>query len=123
MASEITVNASLVYEDTEDVAASLANTDDIINVTTKKPVRNRQTITTSEVAINLGGIASLGWMMFKNLDATNYIEIKTGTGGTVIGKMLAGESYGPVRCGSGITAPFAQANTASCDMEVLICAT
>jgi hypothetical protein len=123
MASEITLNASLVYEDAQDMAASCANTNDIITVTTKKVVRNRQTITTSEVAINLGGVASLGWMMFKNLDETNYIEIKTGTGGTVIGKMLAGESYGPVRCGSGITAPYAQANTASCDMEVMICAT
>jgi hypothetical protein len=123
MANEITVNGSLVYEDSEDMAASMSQLNDIINVTTKKPFRNRQTITTSEVAINLGGVASLGWMMFKNLDETNYIEIKTGTGGTVIGKMLAGESYGPVRCGSGITAPYAIANTASCDMEVMICAT
>jgi hypothetical protein len=123
MASELTVNASLVYEDSEDVSASCVQLNDIINVTTKKPVKNRQTITTSEVAINLGGVASLGWMMFKNLDETNYIEIKTGTGGTIIGKMLAGESYGPVRCGSGITAPYAIATGGSCEMESLICAT
>lgn len=123
MANELTVNASLAYEDADDVTASIVNTDDLITVTTLKPSKHRQTITTSEVAINLGGISSIGWLMFKNLDPTNYIEIKTGTGGTIIGKMLAGESYGPVRCGSGITAPFAIANTASCEMEILICAT
>lgn len=123
MANEITVNGSIAYEDAEGVTQSIAQVDDVINVTTKKPYKNRQTITTSEVAINLGGVASLGWVMFKNLDETNYIEIKTGTGGTIIGKMLAGESYGPVRLGSGITAPYAIANSSSCDMEVMICAT
>ena len=122
MANEILINASLVYEDAEGVTASISNVDDTITVTTKKPVTNRQTITTSEVAINLGGLASIGWVMFKNLDTTNYIEIKTATGGTIIGKMLAGESYGPVRMGSGVTAPFAIANTASCEMEIMMCA-
>ena len=102
--------------------ASIANTDDLVTVTTRKPIKHRQTITTSEVAINLGGLASIGWMMFRNLDPTNYIEIKTATAGTIIGKMLPGESYGPVRCGSGVTAPFAIANTASCEMEILLCA-
>lgn len=122
MANEITINASLVYEDSEGATASLSVTDKLVTVTTKKPIYHRQSITTSEVAINLGGLASIGWVMFKNLDATNYIEIKTGTGGTVIGKMFPGEIYGPVRIGSGITAPFAIANTAACEMEIMMCA-
>lgn len=122
MANELTINASMEYLDSEEVSASLSVVDKLVTVTTKKPIRNRQTITTSEVAINLGGLASIGWVMFKNLDSTNYIEIKTGTAGTIIGKMLAGETYGPVRIGSGITAPFAIANTASCDMEIMMCA-
>jgi len=122
MASEITVNASLVYEDAEGSAGSLSNSDDIISVTTKKIARHRQAIATSDTVINLGGISSMGWFMLKNLDTVNYVEIKTASSGTIIGKMLPGETYGPVRIGSGVTAPAAIANSASCDIDVLICA-
>ncbi len=118
MANEITINASMVYEDAEGANASISVVDKLVTVTTKKPVYLRQTITTSEVAINLGGLASVGYVMFKNLDSTNYIEVKVGTAGAICGKMFPGETYGPCRLGSGMQAPFAIANTASCEMEI-----
>jgi hypothetical protein len=121
MANELTVNASLAYEDSEGSDVSLAVADDLVNVSTKKFIKAKQNIGTTEEAIGLGEVTSLGWAMFKNCDATNYIEIKTGTGGTVIMKLLAGECA-MFRFGSGITAPYAIANVA-CQMEYLIVST
>ena len=93
------------------------------DVSVKVLANHQQSIATSETAIDLGGVATMGWVMFFNRDATNYIEIKTAASGTIIGKMLAGESYGPVRIGSGVTAPVAIANTSACLMDVLILST
>lgn len=99
---------------------SLIVEDLTINVTTKIVTRLKQSVGTSEESIKLGEVATPGFVMLVNLDATNYIEVKTGTGGTVVGKMFPGECYGPVRLGSGMTAPFVIANTGACQMEVLV---
>jgi len=119
MANEIAIDATIRYEDSEGTELSLQNVDSI-TLTTKLVHRTKQNVGTSEEALKLGDVSSLGWLMLKNLDETNYIEVKTGTGGTVIGKMLAGESFGPIRVGSGVTAPYVVANTAACQMEIFL---
>lgn len=77
-------------------------------------------VLTSETVIGLGALsAPLGLAWFHNLDAVNYLEIKTAASGTVILKLLAGEAC-VVRLGSGLSAPVAIANTAACLLEYLI---
>lgn len=121
MASEITLNATLAYSDSEDTDVSLDISDKSVTVTTKIVARLKQNIGITEEAIKLGEVSSLGFCMFINRDLTNFINIKHATSGTIIGKMLPGESYGPVRFGSGVTAPYAIADTAPCQMDILIC--
>lgn len=123
MANEAYIMASLSYLDSEGTKVQLDVPIKAANVATKVLACHKQSIATSETTIDLGAVTSMGWVLFVNRDATNYIEIKTAAGGTIIGKMLTGEPYGPVRMGSGVTAPVAIANTAACRMDILILST
>lgn len=80
-----------------------------------------QTVGTSEEALNLGEVAgtTLGWAWFKNLDATNFVSIKTATSGTIFAKLKAGEAC-MFRFGSGVTAPYVIADTASVRLEYTV---
>ena len=123
MASEISLSGLLAYKDA--LGTSLALQTPIS--TTDSPaslnaIQQKQLVTTSAVALNLGSLASLGWFMIINRDLTNYVTVLNATGGKVIGKILPGKSYGPVYAGSDVTAPFVQANVASCEIEILACA-
>lgn len=119
MANELTINASLVYSDTEGTKAALSLVDKVVNVTTKLVAGIKQNVGTSEEALKLGDLSSLGFVLLINRDLTNYIELKTATSGTVIAKMFPGECC-MFRFGSGITAPFVVANTATCQMDILL---
>ena len=123
MANELTLNGSLAYEDSEDADELLSVVDKVVNVTTKKYVKAKQSIGTSEEAIGLGELsAPLGWALFINRDTTNYLEIRSGSGASndVI-RLNAGE-FALFRFGSDVTAPYAIANTAACVLEYMIVA-
>lgn len=122
MSNEITLNASLAYADSESADELLRIVDKLANISTKKYVKAKQSIGTSEEAIGLGEVTSLGWALFVNRDSTNFISLKTATGGTIFAKLLAGE-FAMFRFGSGVTAPYAIADTAACQMEYLILST
>lgn len=99
---------------------------DTFTVTGTNSVHQRQTIPTdaSGTAISLGvggtgGIATLGYGIFVNRDATNYIELMTAVSGTKIAKLFPGE-VAMFRFGSGVTAPAAIANSTACLLEYLI---
>lgn len=122
MADEITVDAKIKYDDGSfDEALELVVAALKIDITTKKCLKHRMTVTTAELALPLGNLTTIGWAFCLNLDTVNFIEIRTGTGGTKIVKMLAGEPA-LFRFGSGISAPFVIADTANCDMAYLLCA-
>lgn len=124
MASEITVNATLQYSDSEGTSDSCQITALIASVVTKTFAKHKQAVGfAAAAAVNLGTVTAPGWFMLKNLDATNYITVYAASAGTVVGKMLPGESYGPVRLGSGMQAPYVQAAVAACQMEVLVVST
>ncbi len=91
-----------------------------VSISTEKWVKGKLTVTTGEVAIPLGGVSSPGYGMFKNLDVTNFLEIRVSTGGAKSIKLGPGQSSGPVRLGSGSAVPYAIADTASCEMAYLI---
>lgn len=124
MALEVTISASIAFDDglrtgSLDVESRLLTSAD------PQFASIIQEIGTSEEVINLGGLASLGAFMLKNLDPTNFINIKTGSGGTIIAKLKPdtnGDGKGGVLlmdcAGSGLTAPWAIADTAECRMAI-----
>lgn len=123
MANEITASGTLQYEDSEDTDANLQTLDLAVTVATKRITRLKQAVGfAAEEALVLGDVTAPGWVMLKNLDATNYITVKTGTGGTVFAKLLAGE-FCLLRLGSGAQVPYVQSDTAACQLDVLICST
>jgi hypothetical protein len=78
------------------------------------------TVGTSEEALKLPEQAgTLGYCFLHNLDATNYVQVRTATSGTAFIKMLAGE-FCLFRFGSGVTAPYIIANSAACKVRVVI---
>lgn len=67
-------------------------------------------------ALNVADVGTAGWAWFLNTDTTNYVEIGFDTTGTfrVFLKLFPGEF---AICPLGTSAPYAQANTASVDLE------
>ena len=120
MANELTLTGSLSYADADGMVDSIALLAFKASIAAKKMIHNRITVLITEVAIPLGSVVNLGWALFKNLDPTNYIELRVATGGIKDIRIPPLTSVGPYYFGSGVTAPFAIANSASCDMEYLI---
>ena len=75
-----------------------------------------QTIGTAAEALVMGDVTTSGFSWFRNTDATNFVEIGTGTGTSfaVFIKLKAGEA---AVCRLGTNAPTAKANTASINLQ------
>lgn len=129
MADEITIDATLSYSDSEKTSDALQLVDGDFSATTKLIAHLKQSIATSETAIKLGAVSALGYAMFKNLDPTNYIDLKVATSGAIFARLdpdVDGDGHGGIallKMGSGAQVPYAIANTAACQMEVLIIST
>lgn len=122
MANELTLNATIQYSDATGTIDQLQAGPNLqVTVTTTIIARLKQSVGfASAAALNLGNVASLGWVMIKNLDPTNSVNILTGTGGIVFATLKPGE-FCMFRFGSGVTAPFVQALVAACVIDVLLC--
>lgn len=121
MADEITVNGSVAYSDVDGTEFTMSIEDFVASIATKKFVHAKVSVGTSEEAIPLGEVVSLGWAMFKNWDATNYVEVRAATGAANdIIKIPPLGSAGPFHFGSDVTAPFWVANTGACLCEYAI---
>ena len=86
-------------------------------------VANKQTIGfAAHEALVLGEVASPGLAWFKNLDATNYVEIGYDTAGTFRPgiKLLAGDPPMQFRFSAAAAAPYAQANTGAAKLAYII---
>lgn len=117
MANELTVTMSLSYArgNFAALARSLAALG--VSVSSDPIICDVLAVTTAEIAIPLGGVTvGSTWAWFRNLDPTNFIEIRVSTGGTKFCKLKPGEAA-LLRLGSGITAPFAIADTATASLE------
>ena len=75
--------------------------------------------TATHEAIPLGDVSTARWSRFKNLDATNFVQVGTDASGTFVPfvKLLAGEACVVPMATS---APYAQADTAAVNLEYLI---
>jgi hypothetical protein len=83
-------------------------------------IRATQQITHDGRRIGLGWIGTLGWVMLVNRDPTNYVEVKTATSGTIFARLEPAGGFCLFKCGSGVTAPYAIANTAACVIEKFV---
>lgn len=119
MANEITHSSSLSFLKDGVSGNTMAVARSQYTVTGYRYFRQVQSVTTSEAALQLGSLASLGWCFMKNLDATNFVQVKTATAGALMLKLKAGESA-VFRFGSGVTAPFIIADTGTCKVEYMI---
>jgi hypothetical protein len=119
MANELTISGSLTWNEDESLLAVEAL---LVSMTGTRYFGGIQSIGITEEAIQLGELSgnTLGWALFINLDSTNYLELRSGTGASNdIIKIKAGE-FALFRFGSDVTAPYALANTAACRMKYRI---
>ena len=116
MANELTVSCSVRFSKSGR-EADKAYGGVQIDVSGTRVVSNMQTVGTSEEALVVGDVGTAGYMIVKNLDATNYVTLRASTGAADTVKLKAGE-VAMYRLAS--SAPFAIANTAPCDIEYLL---
>lgn len=116
MANEITASVSLKFSK-GGKTASVSKQGIQLTMSGTDYTRHTQTIGTSEEALVLGDVGTLGLMVVTNLDATNFVSIRPATGGTNTIKIKAGETQ-MFRLAT--AAPFAIADTGAVEIEVLL---
>lgn len=120
MANEISVSAALSFVKGSS-SANLYPDPLTPTMSGGQYVKHRQTVGfAASEALNLGpDVAAGGWCLIVNRDATNYVKVFGATGETALIRMRAGE-FCLFRLDAGATAPHVQADTAACDIDVLL---
>lgn len=113
MADELTLRVDLTFEKDDDVLELLLGRIKR-DVTGKKPLKHRQTIGTSEEAVVVGDVGAGGFFVGINKDATNYIELRPGSGLADLVRLKPGDPC-LFRLTDDATL-YAIANTAACDL-------
>ena len=85
-----------------------------VDVAGDNVIRNIQEVGTSEEALQSIDGGTQGYLLIKNLDSTNYVEV--GLTGEYTAKLKAGE-IALFRCAGTV---FAKANTAACDVDYIL---
>lgn len=126
MASELTLNCTVLYDDGVTVVSDQV-TDRVADVaTTLKPLQTVQLIGITEEAITLPEGGSPGMVMLRNLDPTNFISVRVATSGAKFAKLRPdtnSDGKGGFCClelDSGAQAPYAIADTAASRMKITI---
>jgi hypothetical protein len=118
MANSISVNAQLVL----NLAAggSISGTASQTNSQTgTHGIENVQNIGTTAEALVLGDLANAAFVLFKNLDATNYVEVDAASAMTSFPqKVLPG---GFILLSPETITIYAKAHTAACDCLIVAC--
>ena len=117
MAKEIQASGRLVYDDGDSLLAFDKGLQKL-DSSGKQYVHTNQNVGTSEEALDIGDLTTLGWAIFFNHDPTNFVEIRPGTGGTDFLKIKPREVAGPLRLAT--NGPWAIADTAGVKLEYLI---
>lgn len=120
MANEITINASLsvvnVSDKSEMKPGQLTDTQTTIGSTSPM-----QTIGTSEEVFATTDIVTPGWVMFRNIDPTNYVDWGPESGGAMVnlGRMKPGKTAGPFFLYPAVVIRM-KANTAACKVRAVV---
>lgn len=119
MANELTLsglNISFTKSGSPSVDLSPASLS--ITISGAQVMDNVQSVGTTEEALLLGDVAAGGIVFALNLDSTNFVSIRSGTGATNLIRMNAGE-WCLFRLSGDATAPFAIADTAAVNLRLL----
>lgn len=128
MSSEITVTAALTYKDATGTAEQLSLDAGVFTPSTLKVSKTKQIINTTETALKLGDTTAPGYVLLKNLDPTNSVDVKVAASGAIFARLdpdtgSAGKGGACLlKLGSGAQAPVAIANTAACLIAVMVVA-
>lgn len=116
MANELALSATLRFSSGNYLVERQYS--GLFTVTGTDMTTGTQLIGTSEEALAFSAdIATPGYLFVKNMDATNYVEIRNATGAASTIKLKAGE-FALFRISG--TAPYAIANTAACRIEFVV---
>lgn len=119
MANEISVTTNLTATKGNLSFARSVTTNATMNLARKGDFVQSIPTTAAGTALTIpAGVTTNGWTLFRNLDATNYVEIGSQTGGTTflpVGRLNAGESA-LFRLAQGVSI-YARANTGAVDLE------
>lgn len=121
MANEISVTAKLSVSKGGTTVTNATSTDSI-DMTGTNMLTLVQNIGTSYEALTLTDIdtAAKYFVLLRNKDATNYVEVSFDAGSTYSLRMDAGELCGPLPMVAGEQIGC-RANTAACEVEVICC--
>lgn len=121
MANEISITAKLSVSKGGTTVTNATSTDSI-DMTGTNMLTLVQNIGTSYEALTLTDIdtASKYFVMLRNKDATNYVEVSFDAGSTYSLRMDAGELCGPLPIVAGEQIGC-RANTAACEVEIICC--
>ena len=114
MANELTLSATMKFTKGER-KVSVARSGLQLDVAGTDYIQKTQTIGTSAEALVLGDIGTPGYMFVRNLDSTNFVEIRHGADGADVVKVRAG---GIALFELASSTPYAIADTASVEIEV-----
>lgn len=114
MADEIRVSVKFSFD--KGGTEIVVNLSDLVTVTGNNCLHNRQTVGTTEEALLLGDAGTGGYLVAVNRDATNFVELRSGTGATDVVRLRAGE-LACFRVSPDATAPFVIADTAAVELE------
>ena len=115
MANELTVTGALeLNKDSIEVSLSESIK---VTVSGSKITEIIQNIGTSAESVDIGDIGTVGYVIAKNLDTTNFVELRDGAAGADVVKMKAGE----IAVFRSVAADLnAIADTAACNVRFLI---
>ena len=117
MADELTLRCSLSFEKSGRLAELLFGPT-TLDVAGNKPLKRVQAIGTAEEAIDVGDATAGGYFMAINRDATNYVELRPGSGLADLVRLKPGDVC-LFRLTNDATL-YAIADTAACDLEYVI---
>lgn len=119
MANEITATASLAFAKGSIDQVSRSEAGFTVTVSGSKYAQHTQNIGTSEEQLDFADITTPGWCFLKNLDTTNYVEIRPATGVADLIRLPAGKAC-VFPFAADCTAPFAIANSSAIELEILL---
>ena len=119
MASELSISTlTITFTKSNVGSVEVAPIALSVTVSGNQFMDNTQAVGTSEEAILLGDVATGGYWFVQNQDATNFVELRSGTGAVDFIKLLAGE-WAIFRTSADASAPYAIADTASVNVRFL----
>lgn len=116
MANELTLTAALSFSKGKvSVAMNLSGLQ--VTVSGSDYLHETMTVPTSITALGLGSVATPGFIIIRNNDATNYVDVYDSAAGNACVRIKPGEI---AMFRFAVTTPAAKANTASVQIEYLL---